>query len=162
MAISAADGLPLLSAKVLKKTQPHHITSCCVRRAESNRAVGTWSATSKGHQRLGKVVSTELLLHNPGQNTCRRQSSGKTGTGFYRDAALRVCQSQQRFGSGGMGELQGAGGKAPRLSLAADTSRVKHQLPASSQPGRTSQVRSGLAEVPAAALLRMTGGFRQL
>lgn len=83
VAISAADGLPPTPCKGIKEnTAPSH-RAVCADRAESNRAVRTWSTANKGHQKLGKVVSMELLLHNPGRNTCRRQSSGKLALGPY-------------------------------------------------------------------------------
>lgn len=67
MAISAADGLPLLCAKVLKKTEPlsHHFVY--VHTAKSNRAVPcccqelTQPADIKGQARREVEMETSLM-----------------------------------------------------------------------------------------------------
>lgn len=53
MAISAADGLSLLHAKVLKKTQPPSHRVVCIHTAESNRAV------PRGRQELTRPADTK-------------------------------------------------------------------------------------------------------
>lgn len=72
MAISAADGLSLLHAKVLKKTQPPSHCVVCVHMAESNRAVPrcrrelTWPADTKGQTAMGgkwKPVPRQTRSH---------------------------------------------------------------------------------------------------